>query len=125
MNNERNKILKYLKEKRGEPVKDIDFITEIYYFIRLLCENNINGITINIKESLINVILNIAYSETINPVYQTTYFIDIAKKSFSDIEEELLHNNLHNYISEKHIHEICKKINTIKKMIDNLKNQIT
>ena len=117
--------IKYIKDKDDEPVKVLDLITEIYNLIRLMSVNNINGITLNAKQSLMSVIFNISYYETTNSVHEAKYFLDIAKTSLNDVEHDLLRANRFNFISSKYTYIISDKISSIEKMIDNLKNQTT
>ena len=118
-----NGKIKYIKDKDDEPVKVIDLITEIYNFIKLLSENDINEEYFWIKQSLMTVIFNISYYETTNSRHKAISFLDIAKTSLNDIENKLLDCNRFEYISNKYTYIISNQIRSIEKKIDNLKKQ--
>ena len=104
--------------------KSIDFVTLIYKTTANFPNNEIYGITSQIRRSAVSIPSNIAEGAARTSLKEFDYFLSVSLGSISEIETQLIISQNLEYINHDHFIELDNKLTDIRKMVLGLKKSL-
>lgn len=104
--------------------KSIDLVTQVYALSSGFPQEEVYGLTSQIRRSAISIPSNIAEGSSRNSVKSFSHFLDIALGSLSELETQIIIAYNLKYIDEETINPLLDCIGEIGKMIGGLKRSL-
>ncbi len=97
--------------------KAIDFATKIYVVTKDFPEDELYGLTSQLRRAAVSISSNIAEGAGRNSDKEFRHFLNITFGSCSEIETQLIISNKLGYISKDEFSFLCKEVTDIQKII--------